>query len=106
MCMLFIKPKDLILPANYHKSLWDKNSDGLSVWNKSTKSLFKTLCKNEAYNYLVNNAQSGLIVYYRFGTSGKSIPEQLWGFDIIENRYILFHNGVLSSFNGAGDLSW
>ena len=71
MCMLFIKPKNLILPANYHESLWDKNSDGLSVWNKSNKTLFKTLCKNEAYNYLMQDAQNELIVHYRFGTSGK-----------------------------------
>lgn len=105
MCMLFIKPKNLILPVNYHESLWNKNSDGFSVWNKSTKSLFKTLCKNEAYNYLVNNAESELIVHYRFGTSGKSTIEQLHGFDIIENKYALFHNGVLSSFNGSGDMS-
>ena len=65
MCMLFIKPENLVLPLNYHESLWQKNSDGLSVWNKSTKTLFKTLCKNEAYNYLVQNAQSELIVHYR-----------------------------------------
>ena len=77
MCMLFIKPKNLILPANYHESLWDKNSDGLSVWNKSTKSLFKTLCKNEAYNYLLNNAESEVIVHYRFGTSDLSDTQNL-----------------------------
>ena len=105
MCMLFIKPKNLILPANYHESLWSKNSDGLSVWNKSTKTLFKTLCKNEAYNYLVQNALSELIVHYRFGTSGKSTTEQLHGFDIIDNKYALFHNGVLSSFSGTIELS-
>ena len=105
MCMLFIKPKNLILPLNYHESLWQKNSDGLSVWNKSTKTLFKTLCKNEAYNYLVQNAQSELIVHYRYGTSGKSTLDQLHGFDIIENKYSLFHNGVLSSFNGTVELS-
>ncbi len=105
MCMLFIKPKNLILPANYHESLWDKNSDGFSVWDKSTKTLFKTLCKNEAYQYLIENAQNELIVHYRFGTSGKSEMEQLHGFDIIDNKYVLFHNGVLSSFNGTGELS-
>ena len=70
--MLFIKPENLILPANYHESLWDKNSDGLSVWNKSTKTLFKTLCKNEAYNYLVQNAQNELIVYRDWETDRKS----------------------------------
>ena len=105
MCMLFIKPKNLVLPANYHESLWDKNSDGLSVWNKSNKTLFKTLCKNEAYQYLIENAQSELIVHYRFGTSGKSTIEQLHGFDVVEGKYSLFHNGVLSSFIGDKEKS-
>lgn len=105
MCMLFIKPKNLVLPLNYHESLWKNNSDGMSVWNKSTKSLFKTLCKNEAYSYLVNNAESELIVHYRFGTSGKNTLDQLHGFDVIENKYTFFHNGVLSSFKGDGEKS-
>ena len=105
MCMLFIKPKNLILPLKYHESLWDKNSDGLSVWNKSTKTLFKTLCKNEAYDYLVQNAQSELIVHYRFGTSGKSTLDQLHGFDIIDDNYVLFHNGILNSFKGNDEIS-
>ena len=105
MCMLFIKPKSLVLPAKYHDSLWDKNSDGMSVWNKQKKSLFKTLCKKEAYDYLVQNAESELVIHYRYGTSGKTTLAQLHGFDIIDNNYLLFHNGVLSSFKGTGDLS-
>ena len=68
-------------------------------------NLNTTPCKNEAYNYLVQNAQSELIVHYRYGTSGKSTLDQLHGFDIIENKYVLFHNGVLTSFNGTDDLS-
>lgn len=105
MCMLFIKPKHLALPAKYHESLWDKNSDGLSVWNKTNKTLFKTLCKNEAYQYLIENAEDELIVHYRFGTSGKSTLEQLHGFDVVDGKYSLFHNGVLSSFIGSDEIS-
>ena len=53
----------------------------------------------------MQNAQSELIVHYRFGTSGKSKIDQLHGFDIIDNKYSLFHNGVLSSFKGTDELS-
>lgn len=100
MCMLFIKPKNLLLPENYHVSLVNYNADGVSFFNLCKKELFKTMCNDAAYDYLVKNAQNELIVHYRFGTSGKSTEAQLHGFDIVNNEYLLFHNGVLKSFQG------
>jgi len=41
-----------------------------------------------------------MVVHYRFGTSGKSTEAQLHGFNIVNNEYLLFHNGVLKSFQG------
>ena len=105
MCMLFVKPKNLLLPENYHESLWRKNPHGLSVWNKSSKTLFKTIDKNQAYKYLIDNAKSELVVHYRLGTSGKNTIEQLHGFDIVNENYCFFHNGVLNTFFGNDELS-
>ena len=100
MCMLFIKPKNLLLPQNYHASLVKHNADGVSFFNLCKKELFKTLCNDAAYDYLIKNAENELIVHYRFGTSGNNTEAQLHGFDIVNNEYLLFHNGVLKSFKG------
>ena len=99
MCMLFVKPENVTLPVNYIENLWLNNSDGLSVLNTKTGKLFKTLDKKDAFKMLVN-AKDELICHFRYATSGDINYQQLHGFDICENNYLLFHNGVLKTFKG------
>ena len=99
MCMLFIKPENLVLPVNYIDNLWLNNSDGLSVLNTKTGTLFKTLDKKDAFKMLVN-AKDELICHFRYATSGDLDYHQLHGFNICNNEYLLFHNGVLKTFKG------
>ena len=104
MCMLFIKPENLTLPENYIANLWLNNSDGLSVLNTKTGKLFKTLDKKDAFRMLLN-AQDELICHFRYATSGDVNYQQLHGFDICNNDFLLFHNGVLKTFKGNSYLS-
>lgn len=105
MCMLFVKPKDFTLPRNYFDSLKSKNPDGLSFYNQSNQALVKTMDYNEGWQYMVDNHANELVVHFRFGTSGKSTEDQLHGFSVCNDDYLLFHNGVLSSIFGIGDKS-
>lgn len=105
MCMLFIKPSDFALPETYFKSLWAKNSDGLSAYNMQSRELYKTLVKTEAWQYIQDNAENELILHFRFGTSGNNTLDQLHGFNVGNDEYYLFHNGVLSSYKGCKDFS-
>ncbi len=104
MCMLFIKPENLALPENYIDNLWLNNSDGLSVLNTKTGKLFKTLDKKDAFKMLIN-ARDELICHFRYATSGDIDYQQLHGFNICNNEFLLFHNGVLKTFKGDGYLS-
>ena len=104
MCMLFVKPENVTLPAKYIENLWLNNSDGLSVLNTKTGKLFKTLDKKDAFKMLVN-ATDELICHFRYATSGGINYHQLHGFDICDNDFLLFHNGILKTFKGDGYLS-
>lgn len=105
MCMLFIKPENLVLPRAYFDSLQANNEDGVSFYNFATRELFKTLDYDIAYNYLVENKDNKLITHFRFGTSGNASLDQLHGWDVVNGEYHFFHNGVMSTFSGTKDLS-
>ena len=104
MCMLFIKPENLTLPENYIANLWLNNSDGLSVLNTKTGKLFKTLDEIDAFRMLLNSTDE-LICHFRYATSGDIDYQQLHGFDICKNEFLLFHNGILNTFKGDSYLS-
>lgn len=105
MCMLFVKPADFSLNDDYFLSLWEHNPHGLSVYNLSNGQLFKTLDYDDAYGHLLDNHESELVVHFRFATSGQKTIEQLHGFSVCNDQYLLFHNGMLRGFNGNELLS-
>lgn len=98
--MLFVKPSNFTLPKNYFDSLHKKNPDGLSFYNKTCDTLFKTMDYEEGYNYLLDNHNHEIVCHFRLGTSGDSTIDQLHGFSVCNDEYLLFHNGVLSSIHG------
>lgn len=102
MCMLFIKPKDFTLPKNYFESLKSRNSNGLAMYNKATGEVFKTLDYKEGFEYLNNNHDSEIVCHFRYATSGEKSIDQVHGWEVCKNEYILFHNGVLSTIAGDG----
>lgn len=105
MCMLFIKPENLTLPDAYFDSLKDHNADGVSIFNFADNQLIKTLDYDEAKQYLDSNHDNKLIVHFRYGTSGKSTLDQLHGWNICNDEYLFFHNGVLTTFKGDKEYS-
>lgn len=105
MCMLFIKPSDFTLNDDYFLSLWEHNPHGLSVYNLNNGELFKTLEYDTANQYLLDNHQNELIAHFRLATSGQRTLQQLHGFNICNDKYLLFHNGVLKTFKGTDLLS-
>lgn len=105
MCMLFVKPADFSLNSDYVENLWLHNPDGLSVYNAVSGELFKTLDYDDACSYLLENHKSELVVHFRFATSGQKTTEQLHGFSICNEKYLLFHNGMLKGFSGNDLLS-
>ena len=100
MCMLFIKPKSLVLPDAYFNSLKEHNADGVSCYDLESGKLFQTLDYNEAKDYLNGSYDKNLVVHFRYGTSGKNTIKQLHGFSICNDEYVFFHNGVLSTYTG------
>ena len=103
MCMLFVKPENFSLPKNYFDSLKSKNADGLAFYNKKTKSVFKTLDYKLGWDYLEANRECEIVVHFRFGTSGENTVDQLHGFPVCNNEYLLFHNGILNSVDANED---
>ena len=100
MCMLFVKPADFSMNDDYFLSLWEHNPHGLSAYNLGDGQLFKTMDCDVAYGYLLDNHESELVVHFRFATSGQKTIEQLHGFSICNDDYLLFHNGMLKGFAG------
>lgn len=98
--MLFVKPANFTMPDKYLESLKKKNPDGLSFYNKENGEVFKTLNYEEGFEYLADNHENELVVHFRLGTSGAETLDQLHGFSICNDEYILFHNGVLRSIDG------
>lgn len=100
MCMLYVKPENFTMPIDYLESLKKKNADGVAIYNKATGELFKTLNYATAFSYMEENHANELVVHFRFGTSGDETLDQLHGFEVCEEKYYLFHNGVLNTFTG------
>lgn len=104
MCMLFIKENNVKLPETHFESLWDYNPDGLAVYNVDKQNLYKTLDYGDAKAYLNAHVEDKLIVHFRMATSGQKTERQLHGFAVCGD-WLLFHNGVLSTFKGNDMLS-
>lgn len=101
MCMLLIKPQGVTLPPIYFDSLWRCNPDGLATYCVETGELFKTLDKTVAFEHLESSHDVELVVHFRLGASGDSLKDQLHGFSVCMDEWLLFHNGVLSSVYGV-----
>ena len=100
MCMLFIKNEGLVLPNEYFDSLQHHNADGVSIYHFKSKKTFKFLDYDLAQKALEKFKDDKCIVHFRFGTSGQNGYDQLHGWEILNNEYVFFHNGVLSTFSG------
>lgn len=100
MCMLFVKPSNFTLSREYFDSLWKKNPDGLSFYNKDRNDTYKTLSKSEGWEYLIDNHNHEIVCHFRLGTSGNDSLAQVHGFEVCNDEYLLFHNGVLETFTG------
>lgn len=81
-----------------HKQALAQNGDGFSVYTKEL-GLVKAPTKADVKKALNNFG----IWHYRIATSGVVDTTNIHPFPICDNRYLLYHNGVLG--NGLGDKS-
>jgi len=98
--MLFVKPSGFTLPSKYFNSLKFRNPHGLAIYNKNTGKLYKTLNYEKGAEYLKKNHDSELVIHFRYSTSGAKTKHQLHGFNVCNDEYLLFHNGMMNTFTG------
>lgn len=115
MCVITVKPRNIIIDYSTVQNMWLKNPDGcgLAYFDSDGRVLvekgFMTL--PEAWTAINRHQDKELVIHFRLATHGKKTPQQTHPFAITKNivdakayycggafKAVLFHNGIITNY--------